>query len=177
MKRLGSSVFALCALSASAAVPERPAPLGIAWGFLYGYKGTKAEVYMPQLRQLGAGMTKVYLFWNQLEPEKGRYDWSASDAFVNQLHSPEEGLISVFSSSLWATRRASAMLPPSPAKDPADYYRFIHAMVLRYKGRSAIGRTAPSRTVRSSGAERKKNSSTSCACSTRRSRMPTRTRW
>ncbi len=135
MKRLPSSVFALCALSASAAVPEKPTPLGIAWGFLYGYKGTKAEVYMPQLRQLGAGMTKVCVFWNQLEPEKGHYEWSASDAFVNQLHSPEEGLISIFSSSLWATRRASAILPPSPAKDPADYYRFIHAMVLRYKGR------------------------------------------
>lgn len=46
-------------------------PLGIAWGILYGYEGVKAEEYMPQLRELGAGFTKVYLFWNQIEPEKG----------------------------------------------------------------------------------------------------------
>jgi hypothetical protein len=125
----------LGAASVWAAAPELDKPLGVAWGFLYGYQGTRAEVYMPQLRQLGAGMTKIYLFWNQLEPERGRFDWTASDAFVNQLHSPGEGLISIFSSSLWATRRASAILPPSPAKNPDDYYRFVHALVLRYKGR------------------------------------------
>lgn len=135
MKHLWVLAPALWSLSLPGAVPEKETPLGIAWGFLYGYEGTRAEVYMPQVRQLGAGMSKVYIFWNQLEPEKGRFDWSASDAFVNQLQSPDEGLISVFSSSQWATRRASAMLPPSPAKNPDDYYRFIHTMVLRYKGR------------------------------------------
>jgi hypothetical protein len=135
MKHLLSSMSILCALSASGAAPEKDTPLGIAWGFLYGYAGTKAEVYMPQLRQLGAGMTKVYLFWNQIEPEKGRYEWSAVDQFVDQLHSPGEGLISIFSSSLWATRRASALLPPSPAKNPDEYYRFVHALVLHCRGR------------------------------------------
>jgi hypothetical protein len=130
-------VPALCALSAMGAVPTQDDdnPLGIAWGFLYGYQGTKAERYMPQLRQLGAGMSKVYLFWNQIEPEKGRFDWSAVDAFVDQLQAPHEGLIAVFSSSTWATRRTSAMLPPSPAKNPDDYYRFVHALVLHCKGR------------------------------------------
>lgn len=45
-------------------------PLGIAWGFLFGYSGTKAETFMPQVREMGGGFTKVYLFWNQIEPEK-----------------------------------------------------------------------------------------------------------
>jgi len=110
-------------------------PFGVAWGFLYGYLGTKAERYMPQVRQLGAKNTKIYLFWNQIEPEKGRFDWTAVDAFVNQLQSPDEGLIAVFSSSTWATRRASAVLPPSPAKNPDYYYAFVHALVLHCKGR------------------------------------------
>ena len=38
-------------------------PLGIAWAFLYGYSGIPAAVYMPQMRELGAHFTKVYLIW------------------------------------------------------------------------------------------------------------------
>lgn len=110
-------------------------PLGVAWGFVYGYYGVPAERFLPMLRQLGGGFTKIYLFWNQLEPEKGRYDWAAVDAFVEQLEDPEEGLISVFSASQWATRRASELLPPSAAKDPGDYYRFIYQLVRRCRGR------------------------------------------
>lgn len=110
-------------------------PLGIAWGFLYGYLGTEAERFMPPLRELGAGFSKVYLFWGQIEPEKGKFDWSAVDAYVNQLQSPEEGLIALFSSSQWATKRNSFLLPPSPAVDPGDYYRFVHAVVKHCRGR------------------------------------------
>ena len=110
-------------------------PLGIAWFFLYGYSGVPAAPYLPQLRSLGAGLTKVYLFWQQVEPEKGRFDWSAADAYVDQLQSPEEGLIAIFSSSLWGAKKPSALLPPSPAKNLDDYHEFIHALVRRYRGR------------------------------------------
>lgn len=120
---------------ANARIDSPGSPLGIAWGFLYGYFGTKAETFMPQLRDLGGGFTKVYLFWNQIEPEKGRFQWSAVDAFVNQLKSPEEGLISLFSTSTWAVRKPGTMLPPSPAKNPDDYYQFVHAVVSHCKGR------------------------------------------
>jgi hypothetical protein len=110
-------------------------PFGIAWGFLYGYQGSKIEQFLPQLRGLGAGFTKVYLFWNQIEPHKGQYDWSAVDAYVGQLKSPDEGLIALFSSSQWAVKRPSAMLPPSPAKNPDDYYRLVYDLVSHCKGR------------------------------------------
>jgi hypothetical protein len=110
-------------------------PLGIAWGFLYGYLSVKPETFLPQVRDLGAGFTKVYLFWNQLEPQKGKYDWTAVDAFVNQLKSPDEGLIALFSSSQWAVQKPAVMLPPSPARNPDDYYRFVHDLVAHCKGR------------------------------------------
>jgi hypothetical protein len=103
-------------------------PLGIALGFLYGYFGARAESFMPLVRNLGAGFTKVYLFWNQIEPERGRFQWDAIDAFVNQLNSPEEGLISLLSTSTWAVQKPGTMLPPSPAKNPDDYYRFVKAV-------------------------------------------------
>jgi GH35 family endo-1,4-beta-xylanase len=110
-------------------------PLGIAWGFLYGYSGAKAETFMPVARDLGAGFTKVYLFWNQIEPEKGRFRWNAVDAFVSQLNSPDEGLISLFSTSTWATQKPGTMLPPSPPKNLDDYYQFVHTVVTHCKGR------------------------------------------
>jgi hypothetical protein len=110
-------------------------PFGIASSFLYGYEGVKAFEFMPQLRQLGSDFTKIYLFWNQVEPEKGRYDWTAVDKFVDQLNSPDEGLIAVFSTSQWAVQRPAIQLPPSPAKNPDDYYRFIHDLVKHCKGR------------------------------------------
>jgi hypothetical protein len=110
-------------------------PFGAAWGFLYGYQGVKAATYVPQLRRMGGGFTKIYLIWNQVEPEKGKYDWTATDAFLRQLNSSDEGLIAVFSSSTWATRLSRSILPPSPAKDPADYARFIRALVSHCKGR------------------------------------------
>lgn len=110
-------------------------PLGIAWGFLYGYQGTPAETFLPQVRALGAHWTKLYLIWNQVEPARGRYDWTAVDAFLGQLQSPEEGLIAVFSSSTWATRTPVTLLPPSPARDPADYERFVRALVAHCRGR------------------------------------------
>ncbi|HEY4248244.1 MAG TPA: hypothetical protein VGM64_15450 [Lacunisphaera sp.] len=110
-------------------------PLGIAWFILYGHMGVPAVTFMPPLRDLGAGFSKVYLFWQQIEPEKGHFDWTAPDAFVAQLHSPDEGLISLFSSSQWAVKHPSSLLPPSPAKDLKDYYNFVHATVSRYKGK------------------------------------------
>ena len=110
-------------------------PLGVAAGFLYGYQWTPAFEFMPEIRRLGAGFTKIYLFWEQLEPEKGRYDWSAVDKFVEQLGSPDEGLISIFSSSLWATKRPSNLLPPSPANDTGEYYRLIFNLVKHCSGR------------------------------------------
>jgi hypothetical protein len=57
------------------------------------------------------------------------------DAFVNQLNSPEEGLIAILSSSKWAVERPSALLPPSPATDLEDYHRFIRDLVRHCNGR------------------------------------------
>jgi hypothetical protein len=110
-------------------------PFGIAAGFLYGYQGVKPYDFMNEVRKLGSGFTKVYLFWNQVEPEKGKYDWTAVDRFVDQLKSPDEGLLALFSSSQWAVKRPSSLLPPSPAKNLDDYYRFVYDVVKHCRGR------------------------------------------
>ena len=71
----------------------------------------------PKSASMGGGFAKIYVFWNQIEPERGRYDWTAVDAFVDQLRSPDEGLIAVYSSSTWASAQPSTMIPASPAKN------------------------------------------------------------
>ena len=126
---------AASATSDGARITMRGSPLGIANGFLYGYQGVNAYEFMPTVRRLGAGFTKTYLFWNQVEPTRGTYDWTAVDAFVNQLKSADEALVGVFSASEWAVTKPSVLLPPSPAKNPDDYYRFIFDLVSHCKGR------------------------------------------
>ena len=58
--------------------------LGIVRGVSYGVFGPPAE-FMAPLRGLGAGLARVYLTWNQVEPEAGRYDWTAVDALLRQI--------------------------------------------------------------------------------------------
>ena len=109
-------------------------PFGIAWGFLYGYD-TQPKIFMPQLHSMGVHLTKLYLFWQQIEPIKDKYDWTAVDAFLNQLTPADEGLIAIFSSSTWATKVMSQTLPPSAAKAEGDYYSFIHQLVKHCHGK------------------------------------------
>jgi hypothetical protein len=110
-------------------------PFGVVRGFTYGYAGTGADVFMPQVRELGAGMVRLFLFWGQMEPEPGHYVWDAVDTFLDQLEPSDEGWIMLGTSSLWATRRAAELLPPSPACDLDGYARFVSPLVRRGIGR------------------------------------------
>src|SRR5262245_3924474 len=123
-----------CAHRAAQPAAHSPARFGVNWSFYYGYRNNPVT-FMPELRKLGGNFTRIILFWNQLEPTKDRYDWTAVDAFVNQLQSPDEGMILLFTTSTWATRRAGDTIPSSPPKDPQEYYDFVHALVKRCNGK------------------------------------------
>ncbi|MEO8111493.1 MAG: hypothetical protein ABI594_15720 [Ginsengibacter sp.] len=112
-----------------------PGPaLGVAWGFSYGLEDTP-RIFMPQLRKMNVNLTKLYLFWQQLEPAKNKYDWRSVDTLLKQLTPSDEVLLAVFSSSTWATRVPSPILPPSPAKSGDEYYQFIYDLVKHCKGK------------------------------------------
>jgi len=108
--------------------------LGIVRGISYGLFG-KPDRFLPQLRELGAGLVRVFVYWSQVEPEPGRYGFEAVDAFLEQLDGSEEVWVTVCSSSRWATRQPTDFLPPSPAKDPEAYRRFVDRLVRRCGGR------------------------------------------
>jgi hypothetical protein len=118
-------------------VADPPLPgvrLGIVRSISYGLFG-KPDQFVPQLRELGAGLVRVYFYWSQVEPEPGRYSFDAVDAFLDQLDGSEEVWVTVCSSSPWATRQATEFLPPSPAKDPEAYRRFVDRLVRHCAGR------------------------------------------
>ncbi len=132
-----------CGPAARIALPG--SPFGIAWGLYYGLGLQGTPAFVPLARELGAGLTKLYVFWEQIQPDRGKFDWRVTDSYVEQLEAADEGLLSIFSSSSWATRRRARpggqvglnarFLPPSPALDQRDYYDFVRTTVERYRGR------------------------------------------
>jgi hypothetical protein len=108
--------------------------LGIVRGISYGLFG-KPDRFLPQLRELGAGLVRVYFYWSQVEPEPDRWSFDAVDTFLDQLDGSEEVWVTVCSSSRWATRQATDFLPPSPAKDLEAYRRFVDRLVRHCAGR------------------------------------------
>ncbi|HWD46510.1 MAG TPA: hypothetical protein VHM23_22850 [Actinomycetota bacterium] len=108
--------------------------LGIVRSISYGLFG-KPDQFVPQLRELGAGLVRVYFYWSQVEPEPGRWSFDAVDAFLDQLDGSEEVWVTVCSSSPWATRQATEFLPPSPAREPEACRRFVDRLVRHCEGR------------------------------------------
>lgn len=108
--------------------------LGIVRGISYGVFGPPGE-FMPQLRGLGAGLARIYVTWNQVEPEPGRYDWTAVDAFLAQIEPGDEVWVTVVAASRWGSETPSDFLPASPAKEPTAYSLFVAALVAHCGGR------------------------------------------
>jgi hypothetical protein len=63
--------------------------LGIVRGISYGLFG-KPDTFMPQLRELGATLVRIYVYWSQAEPEPGNYTFEVVDAFLDQLDGSDE---------------------------------------------------------------------------------------
>lgn len=108
--------------------------LGIARGISYGMFGPPEPIVAP-MRELGARLARVYVYWSQVEPRPGHYEWSIVDSLLAQLSGDEEVWVTVCASSPWGTRTATDFLPPSPATDVDAYHRFVRALVARCRAR------------------------------------------
>ncbi|MEV4109785.1 hypothetical protein [Nonomuraea sp. NPDC049695] len=108
--------------------------LGVVRGLQYGLI-VKPDTFAPQARELGAGLVRVFFYWSQLEPEPGRYDWSAVDAVLDQVDDGTELWFTLGASSPWGSTRATDLLPASPPLDPAAYAAMLRALVEHCRGR------------------------------------------
>lgn len=109
--------------------------IGASWSPVYGLPPIKPDRFMPQLRALGGGFSRVTLYWTQLEPKPGTPRWDELDTYLEQLAAPDEGMLTLASASPWATRTKAAIFPSSPAKDPQAYYAFVRRVVEHCAGR------------------------------------------
>ena len=92
------------------------------------------EPIVAPMRELGARLVLVYVYWSQVEPRPGSYDWSIVDSLLSKLSGEEEVWITVCASSPWGTRTATDFLPPSPATDSDAYHCFVRELVSRCRG-------------------------------------------
>jgi hypothetical protein len=107
--------------------------LGIVRGISYGVFGPPTP-FMEQARALGTRVARIYFTWNQIEPQPGRYDWSAVDALLDQLEPADDLWVTVVSASRWATRQPTDFLPASMPRDNAAYQMFVGALVSHCRG-------------------------------------------
>jgi hypothetical protein len=103
-------------------------------GISYGVFGPP-DGFAGPARDLGAGLLRLYVYWNQVQPRPGLYVWDTVDAILSQVDEDIELWLTVCSSSVWATRRPTDFLPPSPAHDLSAYGRFVEALVGHCAGR------------------------------------------
>jgi len=108
--------------------PGSDAALGVVRGISYGLF-RPPDPFVAQARALGATLVRVYLYWSQIEPEPDRWTFDVVDHFLGQLDGSETVWITVVCSSPWATRQPASFLPPSPARDPERYRRFVSNLV------------------------------------------------
>ncbi|HYZ81097.1 MAG TPA: glycosyl hydrolase family protein [Solirubrobacteraceae bacterium] len=80
--------------------------LGIARGISYGLFGP-FEPFVATSRALGAGLVRLYVYWSQVEPRPGLYNWSVVDALLAQVTGDVEVWVTVCASSQWGTRTAT----------------------------------------------------------------------
>ena len=135
MRWLILTAFLLSLPVAPAAAAISANPLGVAWSPVYGFPPAKAETFMPQARALGASFSRLTLYWSQIEPAQGVHRWDELDAYLAQLRSPEEAILTIAGASPWATRTKAWVFPSSPATDAGRYAAFVGEVVRHAKGR------------------------------------------
>lgn len=88
-------------------------------------------------RAAGARVLRISFGWDSMEPSPGKYDWSFWDEYVH-MAVDEYGLQLIpyiCYTPKWAASDQGDNYWRSPPRDPADFARFVEAIVRRYRGR------------------------------------------
>jgi hypothetical protein len=95
----------------------------------YGPGSTASRV--DAVYALGADVVRVTLDWSQIEPRKGRFNWSIPDALLAELHARGIApLVTLYGSPRWANGGRSVNWAP---KRGATFAAFARAAARRYR--------------------------------------------
>lgn len=134
--RLAAALLVLQAVTAAEAgtidlsqIAASPNPrLGLA------FPGSRTEYY-PLIARAGIGIVRVSAAWGRLEPSRGRMDWAGLDARIAALQSSGiEPFLTIESDADWATVPETHRVKNARPGNPADWERFVRALVDRYDG-------------------------------------------
>jgi len=94
----------------------------------------KQEKTLEMARTAGIGWIRQQFSWEEIEPQRGRFDWAKYDRIVALAERYGMQIIARLDRPpAWA--RLSNPLPASPPDDLDDYGRFVYEFVRRYRGR------------------------------------------
>jgi len=90
---------------------------------------------LKQLQPLGSRMLRETFRWDKMEPQRGTFRWSVTDAVVDELRGGGfEILALLMAAPEWASG-VDIKIGAFPPRSPADFGRFVDAVVSRYKGK------------------------------------------
>lgn len=144
-------LFALTLVSASIALADAlppltiPAGVGVNIHFISGH-----EQDLKMIANAGFKFVRMDFFWQDTEPQKGRYDWSAYDAFTTELaqHGLRPYYVLDYSNPLYEQsvtstnpvthKIESALASPQHPESIAAYARWAAAAAKHFRGRGII---------------------------------------
>ncbi|MCA9773035.1 MAG: hypothetical protein KC466_11555, partial [Myxococcales bacterium] len=123
--------------SVSLPVRER---LGIAHGLRAGAGAERSAARAEVLRHLawaGYAWSRIDFVWDQVERERGVFDFSAYDPMVDQALGAGHRILAllVYGNTLYSERGAQLGNSHVPPDDPADFARFAGAAAAHFAGR------------------------------------------
>lgn len=104
---------------------------GIGPGEFYPWSASPRD--LDALKELGVKWTRVDFRWDQIEKQKGQFDWSFYDNVATQFKENNIRILAILSGTPgWANGGKDVFYPPT---DPNDYANFAKEIAKRYQPR------------------------------------------
>ena len=124
--RCFGAVFCILAITSATAWPVDPVlPYGI-------NAHLPSSSLLDRVAAAGIAWIRVDFNWFMMEPARGVYDWTITDAVVGDARARGLNIYATLAySPAWAT---GGQPPNTPPMDPKDWYAFVYTTVSRYRG-------------------------------------------
>lgn len=139
--------------------------LAVGEGARFGIRGLNRTKGLQEAIQVakgsGVSWTRIAVFWDEVEPQKGKFEWEKTDTIVSELlgHGINV-MVTVRSYSGWASAKSKIVVPrykkwlrhkrsamPEP-QNIEHYKEFVQNLVERYDGDNDFGGLPPSSRIR-----------------------------